>query len=145
MNAQLSTPSASALAEHIVDTHHALLRRELPRVQRALPPGSALRRAWDELVGFLDQHMMKEEQILFPQIGVLERTGSVGCLAGAMMQMNYEHVVITAIEQRVRQLAQTSELREDIEFVLDDLAIHACLEDDELFPLVRELAGIEAP
>ena len=135
--------SPSALAKYIVDTHHALLRRELPRIADAVRESGdqELYGAWLDLAGFLSQHLAKEEQILFPMIEELERSGYEGCLQGAMGQMNYEHVAMTALEQRVRLLSMRSPLRQDIEFILDDLAVHACLEDDELFPMVRRLAG----
>ncbi|MCP4807298.1 MAG: hypothetical protein GY913_30675 [Proteobacteria bacterium] len=145
MQAVVPTASPSALANYIVGTHHALLREELPRIATALrETGQAeLYDAWLELAGFLSQHLAKEEEILFPMIEELERSGYSACLAGAMSQMNYEHVAMSSLEERVRQLSMRSSLRTRITALLDDLAVHACLEDDELFPLVRELAGFD--
>ena len=73
----MNTPSAvtmtpaelTALAEHILGTHHALLHRELPRLDAALSAAPrSLRAPFGHLKSLLDDHLMKEERILFPAI-----------------------------------------------------------------------------
>ena len=78
-----NTSSLAALVDHIVASHHAFLRREFPRlrqelsrVQRAhakdLPVLGPLDKVFSALEEELDQHMLKEEQILFPFLRKME-------------------------------------------------------------------------
>jgi regulator of cell morphogenesis and NO signaling len=73
----------AALADHIVSTHHAFLRRELPRLRGLLAKlarvhGDRHPELRDALAVFgpfadeLTEHMMKEERVLFPLITGLE-------------------------------------------------------------------------
>ena len=77
-----SVPVA-ALCEHIVGRHHAYLRDELPllgqlvdKVARAHggahPELVDVQAAFAALAGELEQHLVKEEQILFPRAVALE-------------------------------------------------------------------------
>ena len=94
----MNTPSAvtmtpselTALAEHILGTHHALLHRELPRLDAALSAAPrSLRAPFGHLKSLLDDHLMKEERILFPAIFALcGGEGAHGCgLFGPIQQM----------------------------------------------------------
>src|SRR5262245_7561075 len=67
------------LIDHIVDTHHAYVRSALPTIARYLAKLSAVHgarhpelarvsAAFDQLAAGLQQHMMKEERVLFPYI-----------------------------------------------------------------------------
>ena len=78
-----SRRSLTELVDHIEQTHHAYLRRELPRLGQLLDKvaeahGSAhpwtrdLRQTLRDLAAELRAHMGKEEQILFPWIRSLE-------------------------------------------------------------------------
>ncbi|HOE97178.1 MAG TPA: iron-sulfur cluster repair di-iron protein [Candidatus Sumerlaeota bacterium] len=71
------------LCDHIEQTHHALLRRELPRLAamiekvlnahgQSYPWIQALQQVFHGLADELFSHMMKEEQILFPLVRKLE-------------------------------------------------------------------------
>lgn len=128
----------TALIDHILDTHHALLHRELPVLDAALrdaPP--SLAQPWRQLSYLLQDHLMKEERILFPVIRQLVETGAlVHCgVEGPIRQMNHEHAMITQLEATLRQqLPQAGEHEEKLRMVLDDLQVHAALEEDELFP-----------
>lgn len=84
-----TTMSLGQLADHIIATHHAFLREELPRVDELLnrvvaahgdnhPKLHDVRRTYTALVQELLPHMMKEEQILFPLIHQLENAQEVG-------------------------------------------------------------------
>lgn len=95
------------LADHIVETHHAFLVRELPRLQemsakvarvhgdkdgRLIELAAAVHAVADEL----SSHMMKEERILFPVIRQLAQTDSLppmpfGTLANPIRAMEAEH------------------------------------------------------
>ena len=95
------------LIDHIVSTHHAFLRSEFPRLnnltQKVLnahgdkdPRFLSLRETFLELSDELTQHMLKEEQILFPMIRKLEESKSVpefhcGSIAYPIRQMEFEH------------------------------------------------------
>ncbi len=77
------------LVAHIVDTHHAYLRRELPRLEAIIAKMSAnhgeerpelfqIQQLLQDLQDDLSTHLMKEEQVLFPHIGGLELSRETG-------------------------------------------------------------------
>ena len=74
-----TTASLAALCHHIVYTHHALLRRELPRVGRLLTKVTGVHgdrhpelfrvvALYAPFARDMDHHMTKEERVLFPLI-----------------------------------------------------------------------------
>jgi pyruvate-formate lyase-activating enzyme/hemerythrin-like domain-containing protein len=134
----------AALARTILDTHHALLHRELPRLAVALrtsPP--ELRAPFMRLKQVMDEHMMKEERILFPMIIALAEGGaSAGCgVDGPIAQMGAEHHGIRRLEDELRGVASLAGPEEDaLVALLDDLAEHARTEDEALFPAALALA-----
>jgi len=95
------------LADHIERTHHAYLRKELPRLDQmtdkvnqvhgdADPRLADVRRAFQALQEELASHMMKEERILFPMIQMLESAADLpafhcGSIANPIRQMEAEH------------------------------------------------------
>ncbi len=95
------------LCDHVVETHHAYLRRELPRIDRLLekviaahgerhPELRELQRVADKFAADLSRHMAKEELILFPAIRRLEQdrvypAGPFGSLRYPMAAMEAEH------------------------------------------------------
>lgn len=99
--------SLAELCEHIVETHHAHLRRELPRIDRLLDKVAAahgerhpevykVRRVFGAFAADLAQHMAKEELVLFPAIVRLERdrrypAGPFGGLRIPIGAMEAEH------------------------------------------------------
>lgn len=133
-------------ARDILDTHHALLKRELPRLEAAFKDAPlGLRQPFERLCRTMESHLMKEEQILFPAIFELcERGEMVGCgLYGPIRQMEHEHQEIRAIEAELRGAARhAGALERDLVALLDDLAEHARKEDEELFPAA--LTAMEA-
>jgi regulator of cell morphogenesis and NO signaling len=77
------------LIEHIVTTHHAYVKQELPRLQQLLnkvvsvhgkthPELGKINQAFQGMSAELASHMMKEEHILFPHIVALEAAISNG-------------------------------------------------------------------
>ena len=102
-----ATLSLADLCEHVVETHHAYLRRELPRIDRLLekvvaahgerhPEVREVRRLFDPFAADMAQHMAKEEQVLFPAIVRLERdrrypAGPFGSVRNPMGVMEAEH------------------------------------------------------
>ncbi|HET6573205.1 MAG TPA: iron-sulfur cluster repair di-iron protein [Fimbriiglobus sp.] len=99
--------SLADLCEHIVETHHAYLRRELPRIDRLLdkvvaahgerhPEVLEVRRVFGAFATDLVQHMAKEELVLFPAICRLEQdrrypVGPFGSVRNPMNMMEAEH------------------------------------------------------
>ncbi len=83
------TASLTALAAHIVETHHVFTREEFVRLERLLdkvcsrhggnhPELARLRELFLGLKQDLLPHMLKEEQVLFPYITRLEEAVSAG-------------------------------------------------------------------
>ncbi|MCO6044354.1 iron-sulfur cluster repair di-iron protein [Aeoliella sp. ICT_H6.2] len=99
--------SLTELADHIEATHHAYLRKELPRLdwmteKVARVHGekdsrlSVVRDAFLALKAELEPHMMKEERILFPLVRELESSKELpdfhcGSIANPIRQMEHEH------------------------------------------------------
>lgn len=97
----------SELADHIEQTHHAYLRGEFPRLDALTEKvarvhgdhDSRLREVRQTYVQFaqeLSDHMLKEEQILFPRIRLLAADPSApiihpGFIADPIDQMEQEH------------------------------------------------------
>lgn len=95
------------LADHIVATHHAYLRAELPRLDQITdkvhrvhgehePRLADVRRAFRALRDELTEHMMKEERILFPMIREMAEADGpqefhCGSIANPIAQMEAEH------------------------------------------------------
>lgn len=95
------------LADHIVATHHAYLREELPRLGQMTEKVAKVHGDSDERLGRvhevfaamraeLESHMMKEEQVLFPAVKKLAGATSrpqfpFGSLAVPINAMEYEH------------------------------------------------------
>ena len=95
------------LADHIVETHHAYVRSELPRLAKMTARVAAvhgdkdarlaqLNETFMGIAAELSNHMMKEEQILFPLIRQLDASESApashcGSIANPIQQMESEH------------------------------------------------------
>src|SRR6266542_767488 len=82
-----SKASLGELADHIVTTHHGYLRSELPRLEfltrkvasvhgEEHPELLQVREIFVGLKQEMDQHMAKEEQILFPMCRQLDQKGA---------------------------------------------------------------------
>ena len=94
------------LADHIIETHHAYLRAELPRLDQMTKKVAAvhgdneprleqLRAAFIALRDEVSEHILKEERILFPIIRQLEAGEQAafhcGSVANPIRQMEAEH------------------------------------------------------
>lgn len=109
------------LADHIVETHHAFLRQELPRLSALVEKVSQVHgdteswtveanRLFRDLVAEVETHMMKEEQILFPMVRQLELAQSApefhcGSIGNPIAAMEHEH---DYVGQALRQLRELS-------------------------------------
>jgi len=107
----LTAKSLTGLCAHIVATHHEYVRRELPRLaalaQKVVnrhgethPELPVIQATLARLAAELTQHLAKEEVVLFPYIGKLERAitegasrpqGCFGTVANPIAMMTQEH------------------------------------------------------
>lgn len=154
----------AALLRHIVETHHRYCREEGARLADLFAEELAARRGdatLARLQGFFIQlqsaltvHLAKEEQVLFPMIARLEQAAerggeaprfSFGSIAAPIRMMNLEHQEADRMLERMRALSsgfacptgageRTRELYAGLAAFDRDLATHAGLEDDVLFP-----------
>ena len=123
-----TTAPARELVQHIVETHHAYLRRELPATEARLhkvyrvynerygPTLVGLPEVFSELRAELEMHLRKEEMILFPSIVACEeavQSGQslprtpFGSVANPIHMMEAEH------ESAGRALARIREITKD--------------------------------
>ncbi|MEE8577861.1 MAG: iron-sulfur cluster repair di-iron protein [candidate division Zixibacteria bacterium] len=94
------------LADHIEETHHVYLKKELPRLNQLMekvvmahsenhPELSQVAGTLNTLTAELTQHLAKEEEILFPIIRQMESTGNpeshCGEVANPIQVMEMEH------------------------------------------------------
>jgi regulator of cell morphogenesis and NO signaling len=141
-----------ALIEHILTRYHETHRRELPELVRLaarvearhagnerVPAG--LQDALEELSIALDEHMAKEEQILFPMM----RHGVHPMIAAPIGRMRFEHDEHGERLARLESLTHGLELPEDacptwralyagLRKLIDDVHEHVHLENNVLFP-----------
>ncbi|MBS1836212.1 MAG: iron-sulfur cluster repair di-iron protein [Actinobacteria bacterium] len=155
----------SELVEHLLATHHAYLHEELPRlgfladkvatVHGANHPELAqVRDTFTEMQAELDQHLAKEEQILFPAIQQLAGAPSGatlgGTLEGPISVMMLEHDAQGEYLARLRDLtdgyttpadgcASYQALYQGLAQLESDTHTHVHKENNRLFPMVVEL------
>lgn len=142
----MTPDDVASLAQGILDTHHALTRRELAALALELAGAPApLRAPFFHLHRLLESHMQKEEVILFPAISALARgEGISGCgVGGPIAQMRAEHDEIRTLEDALRNASRDAgALESRLLALLDDLAEHAAKEDALLFPAALEMAMV---
>src|ERR1022692_3768757 len=150
------TASLTDLIDHILTTHHAWLKTELPRLSRLqqkvtaahgaahadslLPLGETLEALRQEL----EAHMMKEEMVLFPMI----RAGSAS-VANPIRCMEHEHDSAGRALERMRAVTGNYTLPADacnsyralfagLQEFEADLHQHIHLENNILFPRAKQ-------
>lgn len=160
------------LIDYILETHHAYVRSALPAITRHLtrlreaqgarhPELSRIASVFEQVREDLDQHLMKEEQVLFPYVRDLamhaDQPGSAhvspfGTVANPIRMMEREHEEVTDALRVIRELtngyappadgdtAYRTCLSELAQFERD-LHRHVHLENDILFPKALELEG----
>lgn len=110
-----STASLGTLINHIVDTHHAYLRRELPRLETLLKRVldahgddvdwlSPTFEVFTTLQTDLAAHMASEEHEVFPSIRALETPSNGSLDAGGIDDMIGEHDEAGAALEQLRTL-----------------------------------------
>jgi regulator of cell morphogenesis and NO signaling len=159
--AGLTSMGLGELVDHIVETHHAYLREELPRLSflvnkvanahgGAHPELLELREVFEGLRAELEEHTEKEERMLFPACRELEGAGSMpplpfGTVKNPIAAMMAEHVEAGEGLGRIRELTRGYAVPEDAcntyRAMLDGLAelerdthYHVFKENSILFP-----------
>lgn len=154
----------SALAHDIVDTHHAYMWEEMPRLQElvdlvakvhgdAHPELAEVKTTYTEAVAALDPHMTMEERVVFPAISRMEKTqapAAAGSFAEPIQQLRDEHEVVGQLFAKLRELTGGYAVPADactsytlmltgLEHMERDLHEHIHKENNILFPRVLEL------
>jgi regulator of cell morphogenesis and NO signaling len=152
-----------ALIAHIIEHHHAYLRRALPYIapladkvagvhgphNEKLP---ALRNTFLELADALEPHLDDEEQELFPAL--MSRSPDPAIVKRGLDRMYEEHVEVGALLARLRSLADgytTPEwgcssyrvLMSELEALEGDVLRHVHLENHVLMPRFVTARGVE--
>lgn len=166
-----------ALIDHVLSRFHASLKEELPRllalaekvatVHGATHPDTlpALRDTFDALKAELDDHLEKEERVLFPYVRELETVARglrpvfsirLGLAAGAIGVMEREHEVAGLALKTIHRLTDGFRPPSDacgsfralyagLEIFEADLHRHIHLENNILFPramgMEQKIAG----
>jgi regulator of cell morphogenesis and NO signaling len=131
--------TATELADHIEQTHHAYLRYELPRLAELIgkllahhgdrhPELMALQTTFRGLHEELASHMFKEERVLFPLIRELNTATRpfamhCGSIANPIRVMEHEH------DDAGDALARIRELTHDFRVPLDGCTSYRALYD----------------
>jgi regulator of cell morphogenesis and NO signaling len=153
--------AAGELADHIVETHHAFLRSELPRLfdlmKKVLAAHgerhselSYLTDIFADLRQELESHMIKEERVLFPLVKQLEAARApfpihCGSVENPIRVMEHEHETVGSALSRIRELtgnyhapadgcASFRALYEGLARLESDLHQHIHKENNILFP-----------
>ncbi len=160
----------TALVSHILDTHHAFDREELARLEPLLAKVvSVYRESHPELVQIqsvfialkqdLLNHMMKEEQVLFPYIIELQEAADgraakpfpfFGTVQNPVRMMMMEHDTVGDMLRQIREISSNfaappeacvsyRTLYEALEGLERDLHTHIHLENNLLFPRAVEM------
>lgn len=162
--------TAEQLVNHILENHHAYVRRMMPPIYAHLekiaithgdsfPYMKAVYGLFAELVEEMNEHMMKEEKILFPGIIEAEKdfimNGSAGDRArfihGAIGILQSEHDRAGEIMHAIRGLTNNYSEPEgacttfrltigELKAFEEDLQQHEHLENNILFPMARNFA-----
>jgi len=168
--ADWTSESLGSLIDHILEKHHGYLWKDLPRLAAMLdkvievhgPKHSdslrPLEKLYTGLRQELEQHMAKEENILFPLIRQMEEahTGRGRMpefpVGGPIQVMEMEHEAAGNALAQMRQVTSGYQAPEDacatyrgllegLKSLEADLHEHIHLENNILFPRTLELAG----
>jgi regulator of cell morphogenesis and NO signaling len=158
--------SLSEAVDHLLETHHKYLKEALPRLAALLdkvvnahvtrhPELKTVRKLFGELQADLEPHLMKEEQVLFPIIKVLETSGGnadfhCGSVLNPIRVMQAEHEQALTLFEKIRATTQNFKMPEDgcgsyrllltgLEELETDTRLHIQKENEILFPQVLAL------
>ncbi len=162
---QLTEMSLSDLIAHILKEHHQYLKRELPRLQVLADRVAErhgerdsrlieLAKLHQDFTAELESHMMKEEQMLFPEIRQMDETGitagSPGPIAMKIRVMEAEHDDAGAAMERMSELTDGFAIHDDccnkhrallqgLKEMVDNTHQHVSAENNILFPRAKAM------
>ena len=145
------------LIGYIIAKHHTYLREALPAVENLLLPASndtALMSTFRRFRREMEEHMKKEEAILFPMIDRLEKARETGSAPPKLPFGSIGHPIAVMEEEHERARKELAEIRavtgdytrvpsgagaqtsalDKLKALDADLEIHSRLEDEILFP-----------
>lgn len=154
---------AATLAHDIIDTHHAYMWQEIPRLAELVekiyrvhgerhPELGRVRELYVRLVAELDPHMTREERSVFPAISKLEKGGAAaGDLGAAIDRLVDEHQVVGDLFKELNAVTGGYQVPADgctsyrmtyegLAEMEHDLHVHIHKENNILFPAARKLA-----
>ena len=156
--------SFSDLIDHVVNTHHAYLNQELPKlseltkkIYRVHGEGhnelATVYRLFHTLKMELEEHLMKEEEIVFPLIKEYEENATLETLEKALKtikELESEHEGAGDILKELRKITNNYEVPEDgcqsytltfkgLELLESDIFQHIHLENNIMFPRLEAL------
>jgi regulator of cell morphogenesis and NO signaling len=156
----------SELIRHIVERHHTWLRAELPEIGQLIRQTIAseghtrsgrfveIEKLFRQFQRETENHLKKEEAVLFPLIEKLEARASAGLpperqsfgpLSNPVQFMMEDHELADSLLEQMKELAAESgatqeataarrAVLERLKAVDEDMAVHVHLEDEILFP-----------
>ncbi|HTG71924.1 MAG TPA: iron-sulfur cluster repair di-iron protein [Candidatus Udaeobacter sp.] len=156
--------SSSELMDYVVNTHHAYLQKELPllsefttKILRVHGPAQGdvlarLHRLFHQMKMELEQHLIAEEEVLFPLIRQYEESPSGALLektVKAINELEADHSGVGDILKEMREITNQYELPAEacrtytltfqkLEELESDLFEHIHLENNILFPRMAE-------
>jgi len=160
---QFMEMSLDKLIDHIYDQHHLYIYKhgkptaefinKVARVHGERHPETIeIAKLYNDLLADLNQHMMKEEQILFPAIKrIVTESGNFGSfINGPITVMKMEHDNAGEILKKMDQLSNSYSLPEDacntyraaysnLKALEDNIHVHIHLENNILFPKALSL------
>jgi len=161
--------SSSVVIKHIIQTHHAYLKQELPVLSALVtkvmdrhgqkhPELVQLHRWFHQLKEELEEHVIKEEQVVFPLIQEYEQTASTSVsekLEQEIIQLETEHQQTGDLLKQMRQVTQGYRLPEracrtytltyhKLKQLEADIYQHIHLENHILFPRFAQLENIRS-
>ncbi len=155
--------SLTKLVDYILENHHSYVKENLPLIQQHLnkvslkhgdahPEMRKINILFDEIKRDFEQHMMKEEVILFPRIKKMEAALSSGkpsnenfSIQGPIDVMEFEHETAHQLLEEIKKLSDnyTSPANacttfrlslDELKIFESDLHRHVHLENNILFP-----------
>jgi regulator of cell morphogenesis and NO signaling len=155
--------SYTSLIDYVVNTHHSYLNENLPRLSELTTKifrvhgehHSELKQVhklFHSLKMELDQHLIKEEEVVFPLVIEYDKTGNIEVLKRAVKnihELEDEHEGAGTILKELREITNGYRMPEDgcasygltyrlLEELEDDLFRHIHLENNVMFPRLEE-------
>ena len=154
----------AALAHDIVDTHHAYMWEEMPRLKELVDKVARVhggnhaellevQQVFTTALGELEPHMTTEERVVFPAISRIEKSGAPnpgGSLVEPIAQLRREHDAVGDLFKKIRSLTggyavpgdacgSYTAMLKGLEEMELDLHEHIHKENNVLFPRALEL------